>query len=631
MARHASPSLERKLPFLISILLSALTLGLTWAGYVEVRRASELRGLERLQRLATEVAEAARTSTDRRSAMLERVASDPAVIGHLAAPTARSEAAVAAILATLIAAPSDSPVVAELRSITEARQIGTEPELVGDAEPIRRLIAKLADGRSATGDLYSRDDSVFYWVGAPVSANGRAVGYVLQRRAIVPNPRADQQIRALTGTDSISLYFASDSGSLWSTVSGRAIAVPMIVMRDTASNIIRYTYSRGSERIHVAAMSRVRNTSLSIVASVPYETLLDRPSAFLRRNVAVGLVMLVIGMAAAWLLSRHITRPLRHLTEVADAMATGDYSQRAQVRRRDEAGRLADAFNTMAAQVQRSHEELERQYEESRSLAARLDDANRAKADFLATMSHELRTPLNAIGGYVDLIELGVRGPVTADQRRDLERVRYNQRHLLALIGNILDFARLDAQKLPYELGDVRVDQAVLEIVSALEPLLDGKRLTRACIGCDAPVMARADRARLEQILLNLLSNGIRFTPPGGHIMVTVTGRASVVEIEVADTGIGIPPEKIASIFEPFVQLDRGLTRQIGGTGLGLTISRELARAMGGDLTAESTGSGGARFRLTLPAVHGSDHRSAISSNTLGMPLSEERRPEAVS
>jgi signal transduction histidine kinase len=285
-------------------------------------------------------------------------------------------------------------------------------------------------------------------------------------------------------------------------------------------------------------------------------------------------------------------------------MSAGNYSHRIGVGRRDETGRLAEAFNIMAGQVQRSHHDLERQIAESRLLAARLEDANRAKADFLATMSHELRTPLNAIGGYVELIELGVRGPVTDEQLRDLNRVRHNQRHLLTLIGNILDFTRLDAQKLPFDIGDVRVDCVANDVLSSMAPLLDEKKLRRECVGCDVAVLARADRARLEQILLNLVSNGVRFTPPGGLISVAVVGHGDRVEIVVADTGIGIPREKLTAIFEPFVQVESGLTRTVGGTGLGLTISRSLARAMGGDLTAESDGASGARFTVSVPVAN---------------------------
>jgi signal transduction histidine kinase len=314
----------------------------------------------------------------------------------------------------------------------------------------------------------------------------------------------------------------------------------------------------------------------------------------------VAIAMLVIGIVAAWVLSRRITRPLRDLTLAADAISAGNYAHRAPVARRDETGHLAEAFNTMAERVQRSHDDLERQIAESRMLAERLEDANRAKADFLATMSHELRTPLNAIGGYVDLIELGVRGPVTDDQRRDLGRVRFNQRHLLTVIGNILDFSRIDARKLLFDLADVHLDRVVHNVVTAMAPLLDEKSLRIQCVGCNAPVVAHADCARVEQILLNLLSNAMRFTPARGTITVALEAGDDDVSVTVADTGTGIPPDKLAAIFEPFVQVDSGLTRTVGGTGLGLTISRALARGMGGDLVADSDGASWARFTLTL-------------------------------
>jgi signal transduction histidine kinase len=422
------------------------------------------------------------------------------------------------------------------------------------------------------------------------------------RRTIVSSPRTEKQIRDLFGTDSVSIFVASDSGAVWGGLTGGAVGTPVMVARaGDAPNVLRYT--RGSDAEYVGVYARIPNTPLRLIAETRYATLLDRPRTFLRRSIAVAVAMLVIGIAAAWILSRRITRPLRQLTDAADAISTGNYSHRAPVGRRDETGRLAEAFNTMAAKVQRSHDDLERQIAASRSLAARLEEANRAKADFLATMSHELRTPLNAIGGYVELIDLGVRGPVTEDQRRDLDRVRHNQRHLLTLIGNILDFTRLDAQKLPFDVVVVSVGRAVEEVLTSVAPLLDAKALRRACTGCDVPIMASADRGRLDQILLNLLSNAVRFTEAGGLVSVAVSechGRAQIV---VTDTGIGIPPEKLAAIFEPFVQVESGLTRTVGGTGLGLTISRALARAMGGDLIAESDGKSGASFTLTLPSA----------------------------
>jgi signal transduction histidine kinase len=614
MFRPGSLSLDRKLPLLISLLLVALAGGLTAAGYHEVRQTTEARAVDRLQRLSSQLAELVATSTEARYVALRQVAADSAVVAHLAAPErddAKREAALAALNALAIT-PTDTAIVAELRSTSEAMSLVTRPELAKDDEPISALIATLSAGQAAMGSLYSRGDSVFFWVGAPVTGSGRVLGYLLQRRAVISNPRAERTIRDLNGSDSVSIYFATEGGARWASLSGKPADVPAIVPeRDDPANVIRYVRDGGKE--YLGAYAHVPNTPLRLIAEIPRSTLLERPNAYLGRSVGVAVFMVLIGIVGAWMLSRRITRPLVQLTEAADAISTGKYTHRADVRSRDEAGRLADAFNTMAEQVQRSHDDLERQIAESRMLAARLEEANRAKADFLATMSHELRTPLNAIGGYVDLIELGVRGPVTEEQRRDLDRVRHNQRHLLALIGNILDFTRLDAHKLPFDIAVVRVDRVVTQVLTSVAPLFDGKQLRSECLGCDVEISTRADAGRVEQILLNLLSNAVRFTPSGGTITVTVSQLDDEVAIAVQDTGIGIPPEKLGAIFEPFVQVESGLTRTVGGTGLGLTISKGLARAMGGNLMAESDGATFARFTLTLPLV-----RSDIEAELAG-------------
>jgi signal transduction histidine kinase len=612
MTASRSLSLERKLPLLISVFLVSLAIGLTAAGYHEVKQASQLRGIDRLQRLTSQLAELAGTSTQQRMVALQRVAADSAIVSYLSgvrSGPAGHDAALAA-LSKLALSPADTGLVAELRSTTEATTVATRPELTKDEEPIAALVRKLSRGQASIGELAFRGDSAYYWVGGPVVGGGRILGYVLLRRTFTTSPRVEQQIRQLAGNDSVSIYVASDSGAKWARISGQPATAPTVVRQlDEAPNVVQYDREPG--RQYVAVYARIPNTPFRLISELGYAALLERPSAFLRRSIAVASVMLLIGIIAAWVLSRRITRPLRDLTIAADAISTGSYGHRAPVSLHDETGRLAEAFNTMAEQVQRSHEDLERQIAESRLLAARLEEANRAKADFLATMSHELRTPLNAIGGYVDLIELGVRGPITEDQRRDLERVRYNQRHLLALIGNILDFTRLDARKLPFEIENVSVDRVVRDVLSAMTPLLDEKALRRECTGCDTPVIARADRARLEQIMLNLLSNALRFTPPAGSVTIGVCERGGEVEITVADTGIGIPRHKLGAIFEPFVQVESGLTRTVGGTGLGLTISRSFARGMGGELTAESDGSTGAVFRLTIPLAATGDGRRA--------------------
>ena len=229
------------------------------------------------------------------------------------------------------------------------------------------------------------------------------------------------------------------------------------------------------------------------------------------------------------------------------------------------------------------------------------ETANRAKTAFLGAMSHELRTPLNAIGGYIDIIDMGLRGPVTDSQHADFARVRTNQQHLVLLITEILNFARVGSGRVPYDLKEFNGVEALRHAIDLVEPLFGQKGLAFDGVEGDASAVARADPERVTQILVNLLSNAIKFTPAGGRISADCAAGARSVSLRISDTGIGIPAEKHGAIFEPFIQLKGGLADRESGVGLGLAISRDLARAMSGDLTVESVEGKGARFTLSLP------------------------------
>jgi len=266
-----------------------------------------------------------------------------------------------------------------------------------------------------------------------------------------------------------------------------------------------------------------------------------------------------------------------------------------------EAGaRLARETVRRGVTVSQALDRTRLQLEETLAIAAK---ANRAKSDFLATMSHELRTPLNAIGGYVELLRLGIHGPVTEEQLHALGRINKSQRHLLGMINNVLNLSRIEAGRVNYALTDVSLERAFAQLAPLIEPQLEAKNLSYEVCDPEQLPVVRADAEKLEQILLNLLSNAVSFTEPGGRVEVNATRRDAKPEyvfVRISDTGRGIPADKLEAIFEPFMQVDSSHSRTVEGTGLGLAISRDLARGMGGDIRARSTPGKGSVFTLML-------------------------------
>jgi signal transduction histidine kinase len=256
--------------------------------------------------------------------------------------------------------------------------------------------------------------------------------------------------------------------------------------------------------------------------------------------------------------------------------------------------------NTDVSEQRAAVADRERLLEAERELRAAAEEANRAKSQFLATMSHELRTPLNAIAGYADLLDAGVAGTVNEEQRQYLRRIARNQQLLLGLINDILNYARLEAGRLRYDLQPVLAARLAEDIEAIVEVQLDGTDIEWHST-VDPSLFVYADAERVLQILINLCSNAIKAMPEGGRLELDSRTDGDNAVFEVRDTGIGIPGGRLGTIFEPFVQLDRDLTSSKDGTGLGLAISRELAHAMNGSLTVTSEVGRGSTFVVTLP------------------------------
>ncbi len=303
------------------------------------------------------------------------------------------------------------------------------------------------------------------------------------------------------------------------------------------------------------------------------------------RNLAFAVIM--IGTLAAFLLAFVTNRSIGR-----DVIG----QQQTQVQLEHQAKQLED----QALELEQAMEQLREtttQAEEARDAA---EVANRAKNDFLAVMSHELRTPLNAIVGYAELLHDGVAGPVNETQREQLDRVQLSARHLVELVDEILSFSRIEGSQENVRPAAVDLAQVTREAGALVEPVAVAKGLHFTVSAPNEPVTFTTDAAKVRQVLVNLLSNAIKFTDEGEIVLASRAEDGRVV-FEVKDTGIGIAAEHQERVFETFWQVDQTATRKAGGAGLGLSVSRRLARALGGDLTVESAIGKGSRFRFWVP------------------------------
>jgi signal transduction histidine kinase len=348
------------------------------------------------------------------------------------------------------------------------------------------------------------------------------------------------------------------------------------------------------------------------------DSLLTLREANAKRQETLTMFLVVVGalLAAAFgLVMNMLMNGLLRGQQVATEKLTSQ--NRTLTRQAEELALMNERLGEQAIEMEQQSQhlqdqaiELEMQRDELQATSAQLEtrtlaaeDANRAKSDFLRAMSHELRTPLNAIGGYTQLIELGIRGPVTQEQQEDLARITRSQRHLLSLINDILNYAKLEAGRVDFEELDISMHEMILAMDELVRPQMQAKQITYKCDAGPVDLLVRVDPEKALQVLLNLLSNAVKFTPADGLIEVWVEQMDGMACIKVRDSGMGIPADRQDAIFEPFVQVGRTLSGATEGTGLGLSISRDLARGMGGDLTVMSEPGKGSTFTLCLPTT----------------------------
>ena len=593
--------LQLKLPLLMSALLAVMVVVTTIATYATLRDYAVSRVEDRLVRATRQIATLSGAGLVTQRARYAGIAADTALHRALRAGAMNPRAQRALESVPL---PNDSGLPVELWTADGRRlavlgndpRVGLDPSLRPELpEPIASVRRRItARDTMISSPLYESAGRTLLWQLVPVRERGTVIGYLLHQRRIAATPQTQRTLRELSG-DSVSLHWRNADAGYWAGAMGEPL--PAYAEIDSTAGLARAP-DGGSVLFHE---ERIADTEFVVGLSVPVRTVLANPQRSTRRLLMLGLLMLVVGTLAAWAIGRSVARPVVEVARAAEALGSGDYSVRVPETGEVEVRRLAGSFNTMASEIGAARSALERQTREAQA-------ANNAKSEFLTTMSHELRTPLNAIGGYVELIDMELRGPVTENQRRDLQRIKTSQQHLLGLITSVLDLSRIESGQLAYEQVSIAVEPFLSSLDALVGPQATAKNITLRQEVKVAGLAVLADREKLRQVLINLLSNAIRHTPAGGTITMQAAPRGNRIAISVEDTGSGIPADKRERVFEPFVQLDRSLSQTREGLGLGLAISRDLARGMGGDLVAEEGSQGGARFVVTLPI---GDHDAA--------------------
>ncbi len=585
----ARKSLRRRLPLLFALAIGIAVVAFGAIAYGALRRTLITTASLRLRTVAERFAQSSATALDRRVGAMRALARDPAVTEAL---SGGDSVAASRVLARL--GPDTGAMVAVGLRDAAGRTVLSGRNLL-------RLEGRPVPADQPISPLFARGDSVEFLIRAPVVVGDSIVGEVVQVRLVRSTPNALKTLNDLIGAEA-TLMVGNADGSLWTDLR-RLVSLP-----SPGDSVTRYVRR---DRKRLLGMAELAGSPLVFAVDQPMDRVLMPARSLVLRFAALAVLIIVVGTLLTWLASRRITGPLTDLTRATVAVAKGGTSViPVPVDRDDEIGALARAFSIMARSVFRSREELERQVaERTQALEDARDELVRKErlamlGQFAGGVSHELRNPLSVMGVAVYSLEALVVDP--SPKVREYLGVMQQQIQLVdKIVADMLDFVRIrPAERMPMDLGPfIEAQLARVEIPPSLEVRRDLD---------PAPAAVYADPIQIGQVLFNVLTNAVQAMEGVGCLTIRTRGMNDRVWLEIEDTGPGVPPGDRDRIFEPL------FTTKRFGFGLGLAVSRSLARANGGELSVVSAEGRGAAFRLDLPAARPPSTAHRVSEAAVG-------------
>ena len=581
-------SIQQRLPLLICVLLLSIIVTFSWTSYIGVKRAALSTGRDRLHSLTGQLSSMFGQSAQALIAATRITAGNGSIMKYLQSGGKDSVSESLEVLQKI--RPDSTWVLSELldlNRVTVLRSGRTVTEITAALDSALSVSSVHPDSFKV-GRIYMVKDSMYYPIIAGVTDKKQIIGYIVRWRLMQTTPKSIEQFSQLLGTNA-TLYIGNDDGSLWTDLI-KPVSTPPV---DTGQghNFFEYSGSKGHRVI--GAVQPIANTHWMVLVEFSQQTILEGANRFLRWIIIIGGILIAIGIFVAWVMSRNITRPLNKLTVAASAIADGDYSASVEVNRRDELGKLARSFNTMAVQVSQAQQNLEKKVQER---TAQLEKANKELEAFSYSVSHDLRAPLRAISGFSTILKEDYSGQLDKEANRITDKIISNAKMMGQLIDDLISFSQIERKEIKHHTVDMK---KLAE--SCLAELLQQEPENKYRLQIHPLPPCYGDESLIKQVWVNLLGNALKYSSKKSDPFIEIGSQEGpgMHRYFIRDNGVGFDMQYAHKLFGVFQRLHNQV--EFEGTGVGLALAKRIINHHHGDIWAEGSPGKGATFYFSLP------------------------------